>query len=60
MNDKYLLCSRPAVRKLSSIGKFTEAKGKHSDGVFFVYIGGQDEHEDMFVSNFFLSLSRWP
>ncbi|KAK7492196.1 hypothetical protein BaRGS_00016493 [Batillaria attramentaria] len=38
----------PPVRKLSSIGKFNEARSRHSDGVFFVYIGDDDEHDDLF------------
>ena len=48
------LFSRPAVRKLSSIGKFTEARGQHSDDVFFLYIGDNDEQDDLFVSIHFV------
>ncbi|CAG5117485.1 unnamed protein product, partial [Candidula unifasciata] len=38
----------PAVRKLASVGKFNEALSQHSDSVFFLYIGNDDEHEDLF------------
>lgn len=41
---------RPAVRKLSNIGKFNEARSKHADTVFFLYIGDDDEHDELFVS----------
>ncbi|KAK7114397.1 hypothetical protein V1264_000461 [Littorina saxatilis] len=38
----------PAVRRLSSIGKFTEARSRHSDGVFFLHVGDEDEQDDLF------------
>ena len=43
-------CLRPAVRRISSLGKFIEAKSHHSDGVFFLYIGNQDDNTDLLVS----------
>lgn len=46
----YLTAFRPAVRKLASVGKFNEALSQHSDSVFFLYIGSDDEYEDLFVS----------
>ncbi|XP_064599009.1 protein disulfide-isomerase TMX3-like [Liolophura sinensis] len=39
----------PAVRKLSSIGKFNEARGEHSDGSFFLYVGDEDPEADLYV-----------
>ncbi|KAK3757627.1 hypothetical protein RRG08_000142 [Elysia crispata] len=38
----------PTVRKLSSIGKFNEALSRHSDNVFFLFIGNDDEQNDFF------------
>ncbi|XP_076448816.1 protein disulfide-isomerase TMX3-like [Babylonia areolata] len=38
----------PAVRRLRSVGKFTEARARHNKSVFFLYIGDQDEHDDLF------------
>ncbi|XP_059140714.1 protein disulfide-isomerase TMX3-like [Physella acuta] len=38
----------PTVRKLSSVGKFNEALSQHSGSVFFLYIGDDDEHEDLY------------
>ncbi|PVD20463.1 hypothetical protein C0Q70_18619 [Pomacea canaliculata] len=38
----------PAVRKLSSVGKLNEARSKHSDEVFFLYIGDDDEQDDLY------------
>ncbi|KAK0051354.1 protein disulfide-isomerase TMX3 [Biomphalaria pfeifferi] len=38
----------PTVRKLSSVGKFNEALSQHSGSVFFLYIGNEDEHEDLY------------
>ncbi|KAL8574587.1 hypothetical protein ACOMHN_061587 [Nucella lapillus] len=38
----------PAVRKLSSVGKFAEARKLHKRSVFFIYIGDKDEHDDLF------------
>ncbi|CAL1530633.1 unnamed protein product [Lymnaea stagnalis] len=38
----------PNVRKLTSIGKFNEALSQHSDSVFFLYIGDDDEYEDLY------------
>ncbi|GFO25416.1 protein disulfide-isomerase tmx3-like [Plakobranchus ocellatus] len=38
----------PTVRKLTSIGKFNEALSRHSDNVFFLYIGNDDEQDDLF------------
>lgn len=49
--SQYFCCS-PAVRKLSSVGKLNEARSKHSDEVFFLYIGDDDEQDDLYVSIF--------
>ncbi|KAH9515640.1 Protein disulfide-isomerase tmx3 [Bulinus truncatus] len=38
----------PTLRRLSSVGKFNEALGHHSGSVFFLYIGDDDEHNDLY------------
>ncbi|KAL3859864.1 hypothetical protein ACJMK2_010053 [Sinanodonta woodiana] len=38
----------PAVRKLTSIGKFNDVASEHSDVAFFVYVSNQDPHADLF------------
>ncbi|XP_005109110.2 protein disulfide-isomerase TMX3, partial [Aplysia californica] len=38
----------PTVRKLSSIGKLNEALGQHTDTVFFLYIGEDDQYSDFY------------
>ena len=40
---------RPAVRKVASIGKYYNVKSQHSDSVFFMYVGDDDPHEELFV-----------
>jgi hypothetical protein len=40
---------RPAVRKIASIGKYYNVKSQHSDSVFYMYVGDDDPHEELFV-----------
>lgn len=44
------------MRKLTSIGKFNEAKGEHSDGSFFLYVGDEDPDADLYVSRLVLNV----
>ena len=53
---KFVFFTRPTVRKLSSIGKLNQAIGDHSDSVFFLFIGEEDENNDFYVSEICLYL----
>ncbi|KAK6177947.1 hypothetical protein SNE40_012805 [Patella caerulea] len=38
----------PSVRKITSSGRFTEAKTKHASSVFFMFVGEEDANNDLF------------
>jgi len=45
-----LWLSRPHVRQLTSLGKFSEAQAEHAAGSFFIYVGPLSDDEQLYVS----------